>query len=134
LNREAAAYGERRQFVKIAIAVVAFSLLALRPISLVVAQPGDPPFGMTVQTLSVDGSMSMAGTYSADGTFRFLTLFGRQGSNSNREYTGHWWREPNAPNGKFCFEMDPPAVDAGKKQCKPAGHLIGRAMAAVTAP
>lgn len=94
------------------------------------AQPGDPPFEVPFHTLSENGIYSIVVVYHQNGTYDLQVgdMIGRMESLRLRA-TGYWWR---GHDGAFCFRPDPPARDAGKTHCKPAGLLIGRSSAPLT--
>jgi hypothetical protein len=96
------------------------------PPSTYVSHPGDPPFGVHVQTtIKYRNKEYILGVeYCEDGTFEFSASEPSAVSLQGTIYgTGRWWWEAR----KSCTEFDATAegIEIPSAQCKEAGHWLG---------
>lgn len=88
--------------------------------------PGDPPFGVHVQTTARDKNKRyiLGVEYCEDGTFEFAESDQGVVSLKGTSYgTGSWWWQ----DGKSCTQIDAAGTDtkALPAECKEAGHWLG---------
>src|SRR4051794_9702741 len=91
-----------------------------------ISHPGDPPFGVYVQTTERHKSKNylLGVLYCEDGTFEVSSSPQGTVSLSGTIFrTGRWWWEPN----KSCTQLDPIGTETEipPVNCKEAGHWLG---------